>query len=274
MIRKLFSIFLNHKSEARILPVVEKLSNQVIDYSSKIQEASNFAIVGNDARALTREILAGLHEQIINYHRAIFCLSQSGWAHTTGPLIRSEIEILISQIVMGKDDSDCDYRAFVYTVFDNCRDSIEDKNGEMFRSQLKNIRDNLLPLLNTEDRKRAEIFLNRDKFDQYWYSEWYKGPRKVIKLEAPELVDFYEMFGSAAHGGLLGFKFFDEHSTKRNINSRNNPYHSNMAIVFSLRFLIEFSRVRCIIEKLEFELDGAFLQEALISLRNEVELLK
>lgn len=213
-----------------------------IEYASDLQGMSSSKYKKTDSKwkILTREVLTRSHEQMVVYHRAIFCLSKNGWAITTNPLLRTMLEVFVNCIVVTKEDNE--FRAFKYLSFEPLKMNTDDLETRI--KVLKEIEKELIPNLVDEDKKRANEFLSESKLGLYWYQGIYSGPRDVIKKEAPILLDHYQIGGSASHGGLIGYKIFDSDWHREDINPRTDIYPANLSIMASARYLLEYNGLR------------------------------
>lgn len=238
---------MSKKPKGLILGTIYDLSDKVIKYGSDLQIASRnkYYITKSTWMPLTRSVLEKLHESAITYHRSIICLAENGWAQNTSPLLRTIIELIVNCSVIV--EVDCEMRSFRYLVFELLKLDLTSEERERSKRELK---DQLFSHLEERNRKKAEEYLNKQKQGLYWYAGIYKGPRDVLKKKAPSLLDAYNLGGSASHGGQIGYKFFDANPNLKDINPRKDPYSANLSIVFSIRYLLEFSLMRDSFEKL------------------------
>lgn len=230
-----------------ILESIYDLSDKAIKYDSDLQIISRnkYYLKKSTWIPITRSVIERLHESAITTHRSILCLAENGWAQNTAPLLRTIIELVVNCAVVIEED--CEMRSFRYLVSELLR--LDSTPEERERSK-KELKDQLFNYLDDRDREKAEKYLNQEKHDLYWYSGIYKGPRDILKKKAPSLLDAYDLGGSASHGCQIGYKFFSEDPNLTNINPRKDPYSANLSVVFSIRFLLEFSLIRDSFEKL------------------------
>lgn len=251
-----------------ILGSVYDLSEKVIKYGSNLQIASTNECYLKKSTwgPITRGVMERLHESIITYHRAIVCLAQNGWALNTQPLLRTMIDLIVNCAVIV--EGDCEMRSFRYLVFELLK--LDSTLEEKERSK-KELKEQLYKYLNEFGRNKAEEYLNQQKRDFYWYSGIYRGPKEVLGKVAPTLLDAYEMGSSAVHGGQIGYKFFEKDRNLKDINPRKDHYSANLSIIFSTRYLLEFSLIRDNFEKLGLEHYYHKCLEELSGLRDLVE---
>lgn len=271
--------FFSKDSDQLIFDDVYDLNDSIVDYASKLQEASHEKYIKTKSNwsPFAREIFTRTHEQIVTNQRAILCLAENGWAHVSQPNMRTMIEGLVNCVIIAREDSE--FRAFKYVVFEHLR--MADINypaanptpstDEELTQRVKTEVGKLVSHLTSNNQDRAIEYIKRKKRGLYWYEETYKGPREAIKNEAPTLLLHYDVGGSASHGGQIGYKFFDSDPYVENINRRKDKKAANTVVMISLRYLLEFNLLRNNFEKLNMgQLYSKYL-EKLLQLRKIIE---
>lgn len=251
LFRMIFKIKnISKKPKGLILGRIYELSDKVIKYGSDLQMESRkkYYLTKSTWMQFTRGVTEQLHESAITYHRSILCLAENGWAQNASPLLRTIIELIVNCAVVVEED--CEFRSFKYSSFELLRLDSTPEERERSKRELKA---QLFDYLDEENKKRAEEYFNQKTYGLYWYDGIYKGPRDVLRKNAPSLLDIYDLGGSASHGGQIGYKFFDENPKLKDINPRKDPYSANLSVVFSIRLLLEFCLIRDRFEKLGLE---------------------
>lgn len=248
---------------------VYDLSDKCIEYGSNLQGASADKYKNSSEKIISREVFTRSHEQVLVYHRAALCLCESGWAHTAQPLLKVMFEALVNCIIVAKKDSE--FRAFQMYVYEYFRLV---SYGVFPKKVIQEIDQRIIERLASEkDKKRAREFLSR-KPNLYWYSNYYKGPRDLIKQEFPSLLENYNLTCSASHAGQMGYKMFDSEYWGEDINPRRDRYSANTIVVFSIRYLLEFNALRDHYEELKNFSRYETLLKELVVLRPGIEKLK
>jgi hypothetical protein len=176
------------------------------------------------------------------------------------------IELLVNCIVVTKEEHEI--RAFKYLATELLMLDTDEDGCDKIRKEIDKV---MIGNLKGRDVETARAYLKKSKYGLYWYDGIYRGPRDVLKREAPALIEVYNVGGSASHGCLMGYKFFDESYGAESIEPREDPYSANLSTYFSILLLLEFCGVRNRFEKLGLDKYHKKYLEEFVTLRPDIE---
>lgn len=95
--------------------------------------------------------------------------------------------------------------------------------------------------LPTKDQARATALLADANRKNYWYQPEFSSPSELLKKTQGDMPFLYRTFSASAHGGVVGLSLLDDDPDTPNINPKNHPRNTAIAIAGSSRLLLEIS---------------------------------
>jgi len=131
----------------------------------EVASADKYLKTKSDWNPLSRYSIERMHEQAINYFRAVTCLCEQGWAHTVQPISKAILENLINAIVIVTSDSE--FRAFKFIAHEHLllAGKTYEGDNEMRESKdrlddiKKQLRETTMTKLSADNQKRANIII-------------------------------------------------------------------------------------------------------------------
>jgi len=163
--------------------------------------------------------------------------------------------VLLSTAIITEDGNQAEMRGFRCTHY-FLKAMLSEEDTELRRSNREQIEAGIARLPRP-DQERARQFIFSDRLPAYWYApDYYHRPQEAADaLLNPELASYYAQLSSGAHGGFFGLGLFRDQPDTIHPNQRSDPHSQALALMTSIRIVLEQVRVRD-----NFELGGQFLK--------------
>ena len=193
--------------------------------------------------------LLRISADIFTLHRSIFSLCHDGWSLVTAIILRTMIELQLNILIITKSLADCEYLGFKY-MYGFHKKTLNYKGAsENSKKDSKKAIDDELNRLDASTRNKAKAFVFEQPLGGYWYNPEYKSPKDILrKLNNDSIIETYELFSGATHGGMLGLALLKGQSDDIHPNPRADKFSQNLALSYSSRILIESFYARGIFE--------------------------
>jgi len=225
---------------------LHKLHEIVIHYSIEVQRSS--ARLQEARPHVSYLALANLQMRAITIHRSIRTLCEAGWTPVTVILIRTLLDIYVNCLGIAIVQEDSEFMAFRFLfAFQLGRVNDTTLPKEVRRRHLAEIEQAILKLP-SGDQARATALLSDSTRKNYWFQPEFSSPSELLKRTEGEMPFLYRTFSGSAHGGIVGLSLLDDDPDKPDINPKNHPRTTALAIAGSSRLLLEISFLRDQIE--------------------------
>lgn len=237
------------------LDIHEKATNFAVEVNIQSYRKHNPPSHLSGTNILTRGCLYTICERAIVLHRSILSLCEERWASVTLIILRSLLECGINALAIVKKDNE--YMAFKFY----CNEFLNTQIDKGFSQEVKDVSMNQvrqqIDRLNQTYQKRAKEyvkeFLKRKEPRSYWYKPEYRNTEDILtSCKADSMYEIYRFFSGSIHSSFMGSNIFKDQPDKKDINPRNDPKATKMALGISARLLIEITDIRNIFENLNF----------------------
>lgn len=227
-------------------------------------EASEFAVAVNAAVAqhingihpypLAGGALHRLGADTVAFHEAVLALCATGWVACSAPLLRTLLDLLLSTAIITEGGDKAEMRGFRCTHY-FLKATLAEGDTDSQQSNRQQIEAGIARLPH-QDQEQARRFIFKDRLPPYWYApDYYHRPQEAADaLLNSELASYYARLSSAAHGGFFGLGLFRDQPDNTHPNQRSDPHSQALALLTSIRVVLEQVRMRD-----NFELSGQFL---------------
>jgi hypothetical protein len=221
---------------------LHKLHEIVIRYSIKVQSAA--ARLQGIRPHVSYQAFADLHMRAVVIHRSIRDLCEAGWTPVTGILIRTLLDIYVNCLAIAIEPENSEFMAFRFLFafqLSRVNDSSVPKKSRL--KHRKEIEAAILQLP-SNDTARATALITDKTRKNYWYQPEFSSPSDLLRKTKGDMPSLYRIFSAATHGGIVGLALFDDEPDTPNINPRQHPRQTPIAILGSARYLLEITFLR------------------------------
>ncbi len=219
-----------------------RLHNIVIHYAVEVQKATNTLPPEN--RPISFDAFAILHTRAVILHRSIRELCERGWTPAAGVLIRTLLDLYINILAIVIKPEDSEFMAYRYLLafqLGRVNDSSLDKQAR--KQHGKELQEALVHL-SPEDQTRMKAVLEDKASRSYWFQPEHRSPSELLKKTKGEMPSLYRTFSGSTHGGVVGSALLDDEPDNFDINPKQHPRRTPLAIAASSRLLLEITFLR------------------------------
>jgi hypothetical protein len=218
------------------------LHDAAIDYAVTVHQRAT-EINLHDPH-ISYQALAILHMRAVTIHRAILNLCELGWTPVASILIRTLLDLYANVIAIGMVPENVHFMAFRYLCHHQLVRLHDTTVSKEQRAQITKEMEIALPGLPREDAERVRLLLKEYPRKNYWYQPEFASPSAILGQTKGEMAFIYRAFSGSVHGGVVGLGFLDGKPDEFDINPREHPRRTPLAIAMSSRLLLEITLLR------------------------------
>src|SRR5580704_10104655 len=188
--------------------------------------------------------LAILHMRAVTIHRSVLVLCELGWTPVTSILIRTLLDLYANVIAILLEPENTEFMGFRYLAHPHLTRLHDTTVPKAERERIRVNMDAAAVQLPEPDIARAKELLSSYPRRSYWYSPEFESPNAVLSNTKGEMTFIYRLLSGSVHGGTVGLGFLDDNPDEFDINARNHPRRSPLAIALSSRLLLETTFLR------------------------------
>jgi len=162
----------------------------------------------------------------------------------TSILIRTLVDLYVNVLAIVISPADSEFMAFRYLLSFALSRVNDTSLGLEVREKHRKEIEGAIAHLPESDIKRAEALLGDKNRKNYWYQPEYANPTALLKRTTGDMPFLYRVLSGSTHGGTVGLGFLDDQPDDFDINQREHPRRTPLAIAFSSRILLELTFLR------------------------------
>jgi hypothetical protein len=241
------------------MPYVDENLAQIHEAASHYAVDVNFAISDQFEKKHPYPLAGGalyrLQADTLSFHEAVFALCVAGYVSCSAPLLRTQLDLLLSTAIIVHRRDEAEIRGFRCTHYFLKTMFIRSDADAQLRKRARQQIDFGIARLSAADQEKARDFIFKDRLPAYWYApDYYHRPQEAAdELLRDDMALYYATLSSAAHGGFLGLGLFRDQPDAIHPSPRENPRAQSLTACTSTRIVLDQANARD-----RFELGGLF----------------
>jgi hypothetical protein len=219
-----------------------KLHEAIIWYGVEVHKAASS--LQQKSPHLSYQALAILHMRALTIHRAVRDLCELGWTPVTSILIRTLLDLYANMLAIVINPVDVEFMAFRYLLSFPISKLTDPSASEDEKAEHRNKLDADIPHLPKQDQDRARKLIEEPRRISYWYQPEFASPSALLNKTKGEMQFVYRVLSGSVHGGTVGLGFLDDAPDDFDINQREHPRRTPIAIAMCSRLTLELAFLR------------------------------
>ena len=230
-----------------------RLHEAASEYAVAVNSAITERFKGAHPYPLAGGALYRLQADTLSFHEAVFALCVTGYVSCCAPLLRTQLDLLLSTAIIVHRREEAEIRGFRCTHFFLKATFVRNDTDAQLREHSRQQIEFGIARLNPADQEKARQFVFKDRLSAYWYApDYYHRPQEAAdKLLHEDMASYYATLSSAAHGGFFGLGLFRDQPDAIHPNTRDDPRAQALALCTSTRIVLDQANARD-----RFELGG------------------
>jgi uncharacterized protein DUF5677 len=226
---------------------LENLHDAAIEYAVKVHRIATEMQVKDPH--ISYQALAILHMRAVTIHRAIRDLCELGWTPVTSILIRTLLDLYANVVAIAIVPENVQFMAFRYLTHHRLARLNDTTVNKEEKGKIRTEAEAALSQIPKTDAERIRKLLDDYPRKGYWYQPEFASPTSLLNQTKGEMAFIYRVFSGSVHGGMVGLGFLDDDPDEFDINHREHPRRTPLAIAMSSRLLLETTFLRDCSEK-------------------------